>query len=75
MKNSITPLSEIMTASDVMEMLNICRTTLTRMQNRGDFPYYKFGARLVFYRRSEIMASITANRVEVAPSETTNQAA
>jgi predicted DNA-binding transcriptional regulator AlpA len=67
MKNSST-LPEIMTPEAVMSMLDVCRTTLSRMQRRGDFPYYKFGKR-VYFRRSEILASLTAKRVEITPTE------
>lgn len=66
-------LPEIMTPAAVMELLDICRTTLTRMQNRGEFPYYKFGKR-VYYRRSEILAAMTDNRVEVDQNETSQAA-
>lgn len=66
---SATNFTEIMTPAAVMAMLDVCRTTLTRMQNRGDFPYYKFGKR-VYYRRSEILASLTAKRVQITPTET-----
>ena len=64
MENVIAPLPEIMTPAAVMELLDVCRTTLNRMQMRGDFPYYKFGKR-VYFKRSEIIAAMTANRVEV----------
>jgi hypothetical protein len=69
----VSTLPEVMTPVSVMAMLDICRATLTRMQNRGEFPYYKFGKR-VYYRRSEILASLTANRVEVTPSEASQAA-
>lgn len=71
--NSATNLPEIMTPAAVMAMLDVCRTTLTRMQTRGDFPYYKFGKR-VYYRRSEIIASLTAKRVQITPTESTQAA-
>ncbi|MEM9529244.1 MAG: helix-turn-helix domain-containing protein [Bacteroidota bacterium] len=61
-----SPLPEIMTPVAVMELLDVCRTTLSRMQTRGDFPYYKFGKR-VYFRRSEIIEAMIANRVEVKP--------
>lgn len=68
--SSSSPLPEILTAAGVMDLLGVCRSTLSRMQDRGDFPYYKFGKR-VYFRRSEILAAMTANRVDVS----TNQAA
>lgn len=67
------PLHEIMTPAAVMELLDVCRTTLNRMQQRGDFPYYKFGKR-VYFRRSEILASLTAKRVQIAPTKSTQAA-
>jgi DNA-binding transcriptional regulator PaaX len=71
--NQIPTLPEIMTPSAVMSMLDVCRATLTRMQSRGDFPYYKFGKR-VYYRRSEILTSLTAKRVQIASTESTQAA-
>jgi DNA-binding transcriptional regulator PaaX len=74
MKTTVSTLPEIMTPATVMELLDVCRTTLNRMQKRGDFPYYKFGKR-VYYRRSEIIQAMTANRVEIANPEQATQAA
>lgn len=65
--------SEILTTSDVMEMLDVCRTTLTRMQNRGVFPIYRIGRR-VYFKKSEIIAAIEAGRDTSIP-ELTRQTA
>lgn len=62
-------LPEIMSPSEVMDLLKICRATLTRMQNRGVFPYYKIGKR-VYYKRSEILETVTAHRVVVDQEST-----
>ena len=52
---------EIMTSAQVMKMLKVCRTTLTRMQKRRDFPVYRLGRR-VYFKKSEIIAAIDAGR-------------
>jgi excisionase family DNA binding protein len=56
-----------------MAMLDVSRTTLSRMQRRGDFPAYKFGRRS-YFRRSEIIAAMTANKVEVVVDESAQAA-
>jgi DNA-binding transcriptional regulator PaaX len=73
MHNSTTLLPEIMTPASVMALLDICRSTLTRMQRRGDIVAYKFGRR-TYYRRSEILEKMTANRVQVEQVESTKAA-
>lgn len=66
-------LPEVMTPACVMELLDVCRATLSRMQKRGEFPYYKFGKK-VYYRRSEILAAMISNRVEVNQEESSQAA-
>jgi hypothetical protein len=67
------PLTEIMTGAAVQELLEISRATLFRMEKRGEIPAYKYAGKK-FYRRSEIMAAITASRVEITPTEATQAA-
>ena len=59
-----SPLPEIMTMADVAQLLDVHPSTIHRMRERGEIIGYKFGKR-VYFRRSEIMASITANPIEV----------
>jgi predicted site-specific integrase-resolvase len=68
------PLPEIMTAQAVLDLLDISRATLHRMERKGCFPVYKFMAKK-FYRRSEILNSMTANRVEITTPVETSEAA
>ena len=70
---NLNNLPEVMTTTAVMELLDVCRATLSRMQKRGDFPYYKFGKR-VYYKRSEILAAMTNNRVDIGQEETSQAA-
>jgi excisionase family DNA binding protein len=66
--------SEIMTTSEVSDFLSVHRSTVHKMRERGDIVAYKFGKR-VYFKRSEIMATITANRVEISTPVETSEAA
>lgn len=54
--------NEVMTFAEVMAMLDICRATLNRLRRNGEIPSYRFG-RKVYFRRSEIISAMEANRV------------
>ena len=62
-----------MTTQEVADLLQVHRCTIHVMRNRGEIIAYKFGKR-VYFKRSEIMATITASRVEVTSTETTQAA-
>lgn len=64
--NKTSPLPEIMTGAAVQELLEISRTTLHRMEKRGEIVAYKYAGKK-FYKRSAIMAGITANPIQVEP--------
>jgi len=66
-------ISEIMTTSEVSDFLSVHRSTVHKMRERGQIVAYKFGKR-VYFKRSEIMATITASRVEITPIESTQAA-
>ena len=60
--NDVAP--EIMTVKDVSSLLRVHRSTVHNMRERGQLVGYKFGKR-VYFRRSEVIAAITANPVPV----------
>lgn len=61
-----TPVKEILTATEVMQLLDVCRATITRMKSRGDLPYYKFCNRL-YFKRSEVLEALERSRVHRQP--------
>lgn len=56
--------NEVMTFTEVMVMLDICRATLNRLRRKGEIPAYRFGKR-VYFKRSEILAAMEANRITI----------
>lgn len=67
------PPSEIMTPKEVEGLLQVSYATVRRLRLRGRLVAYRMGRRL-YYRRSEVLAAITANPVSV-DIENTHQAA
>jgi excisionase family DNA binding protein len=59
---------EIMTRQEVEEFLSVSYATVRRMCLRGELVAYRMGRR-IYFRRSEILATMTANRVEVETEE------
>lgn len=48
---------ELLSSADVMEMLNISRTSLYRLRDEGILNAYKVMGK-IYFRRSEVLASI-----------------
>lgn len=67
-------LPEIMTTQEVSALLRVHRSTIHNMRERGQLKAYKFGKR-VYFRRSEIIAAITANPLQAKTVEPQPQAA
>ena len=61
--------TEILTLREVEKLLKVSYATVYRMRRRGDLTGYRVG-RSLYFRRSEIMATMTANRVQITPAET-----
>lgn len=57
-QNSKTANDDLMTRSEVLELLQINASTLWHWQNKGRITVYKF-ANKCYYKRSELMATIT----------------
>jgi len=57
-------INEIMTLKEVEKFLSVSYATVRRMRLRGDLKAYRFSGRL-YFKRSEIVASITANPIPV----------
>jgi excisionase family DNA binding protein len=69
----ITIPTEIMTIQEVADLLQVHRSTVHLMRNRGQLVAYKFGRR-VYFRRSEVIEAITSSQVEIDQEETTQAA-
>ena len=57
-QNTKTENDDLMTRSQVLELLQINASTLWHWQNKGRITVYKF-ANKCYYKRSELMATIT----------------
>lgn len=57
-QNTQTENDDLMTRSEVLELLQINASTLWHWQNKGRITVYKF-ANKCYYKRSELMATIT----------------
>ena len=57
-QNTITENDDLMTREQVLELLKINASTLWHWQNKGRITVYKF-ANKCYYKRSELMATIT----------------
>ena len=57
-QNTKTENDDLMTRSQVLELLQINASTLWHYQNKGRITVYKF-ANKCYYKRSELMATIT----------------
>jgi excisionase family DNA binding protein len=66
-------LPEVMTMQEVADLFSVHRTTIHKMRERGEITAYKFAKR-VYFLRSEIMATVRSNRVEVNQEETSQAA-
>lgn len=62
---------EILTPKDVMALLEISRSTLQRMCNKGELISYKLSGKL-YFKRSEIVSAIEAGKQENPLPEGTN---
>lgn len=57
-QNTQSENEDLMTRSEVLELLKINASTLYHWQNKGRITVYKF-ANKCYYKRSELMATIT----------------
>ena len=70
---SPTSQNEVMTTQEVADLFKVHRSTIHKMRERGEITAYKFSKR-VYFLRSELIATVRANRIEVIPSETSQAA-
>jgi excisionase family DNA binding protein len=52
---------EILTPKEVMELLDISRSTLQRLKKKGELLSYKFSGK-IYFKRSEILAAVEAGK-------------
>ena len=58
---SSTTTKEILTPKDVMELLDISRSTLQRLAKKGKLISYKLSGR-IYFKRSEIIEAVEAGK-------------
>ena len=52
------PLSEYMRTDGVVNMVPVSRRSLERMKRRGQIPFIRAGARLVLFKRADIIKAM-----------------
>lgn len=57
-----------MTRKEVEELLSVSYATVRRMRLRGELIAYRMG-RKIYFRRSEVLAAVMSNPIEVTPVE------
>lgn len=54
---------QLLTTTDVCELLKVDRWTVERMRERGELPFVKLGTRLVRFRLADVRALIDSGQV------------